>query len=193
MENLNMTHQFNSGILQVYSGFNNNSFTNRGSDVGMDLIRELVKLMKGEVKIKNELSTEMIFEITIPSNKNTTKSDTKLLSFYKGDSFAQKVRNIILENIDDENFGIMELCRVIGISRSQLHNKIKANTSLSISIFIRFIRLEKAKFLLEQSDLNISEIAYEVGFKDPSYFSRLFCERYGIAPSKIRQKKNIMK
>ena len=102
-------------------------------------------------------------------------------------TFIQKVQNIIEANINDENFGILELCQTIGISRSQLHNKIKAQTDLSTSIFIRNIRLQKAKALLQYSDLNISEVAYEVGFKDPSYFSRLFTEQFGKSPRQIRQ------
>lgn len=199
MENINIAHQSFSGALQVRPGFNNNTFSNIGRGAGMDLIRELVKLMKGEVRIKNELGSDTTFEITIPSDQNSAQSDTQHSSLSPNESsflkerprhhnsFIQKVRDMVLENIDDETFGIPELCRGIGISRSQLHNKIKANTGLSTSIYVRSIRLEKAKLLLEESDLNISEVAYEVGFKDPSYFSRLFCERYGIAPSKIRQ------
>ena len=101
-------------------------------------------------------------------------------------TFIQKVQNILEVNISDENFGILELCQAIGISRSQLHNKIKAQTDLSTSIFIRNIRLRKAKTLLQHSELNISEVAYEVGFKDASYFSRLFTEEFGKSPRQIR-------
>ena len=200
MENINVPHQLFNGALQVGPSFDNNTFANVGKGKGMDLIRVLVKMMKGELKIKHELGADMTFEITIPSNDNSAHSDTQPLSFSPNESssnrintFIQKVRDMILENIDDENFGITELCRAIGISRSQLHNKIKANTGLSTSIYIRFIRLERANHLLKHSDLNISEVAYEVGFKDPSYFSRLFCERFGIAPSKVRQQENAIR
>lgn len=111
------------------------------------------------------------------------KENTKLLLHQ---SFIQKVQVQIEKNISDESFGIPQLCKAIGISRSQLHNKIKAQTGLSTSIFVRSIRLKKAKLLLHHSDLNISEIAYEVGFKDPSYFSRLYSEQYGMPPSARR-------
>jgi len=116
-----------------------------------------------------------------PQKKST------LLSLHK--SFIQKIQFQIEKNISDENFGILQLCNAIGISRSQLHNKIKAQTGLSTSIFIRSIRLKKAQSLIRNSELNISEIAYEVGFKDPSYFSRLYSEQYGTPPS-INRKKN---
>ena len=102
-------------------------------------------------------------------------------------TFLQKVKFQIEKNISNENFGILELCKAIGISRSQLHNKIKAQTGLSTSIFIRSLRLKKANVLLRNSELNISEIAYEVGFKDVSYFSRLYAEKYGMTPSLKRK------
>jgi len=102
-------------------------------------------------------------------------------------SFIQTVQDTIEVNINDENFGIKELCKAICLSRSQLHNKIKAKTGLSTSIYIRSIRLKKAKYLLENTDFNVSEVAYEVGFKDPSYFSRLYSNKYGITPNKVSQ------
>jgi len=98
----------------------------------------------------------------------------------------ENLHSIIEENLSDENFGILELCKTIGISRSQLHNKIKAKTGLSTSIYIRNIRLRKAKYLLRSTEMNISEIAYDVGFKDPSYFSRLFKGYFGKSPNEIR-------
>ncbi len=103
------------------------------------------------------------------------------------DEFIQKVRKAIESNIDDDNFGILQLCRAIALSRAQLHNKIKALTGLSTSIFIRTIRLQKGKLLLETSDFNVSEVAYEVGFKDPAYFTKLFTEEFGYPPSKTRK------
>ena len=98
-------------------------------------------------------------------------------------SFIEKVKQIIEENIEDETFGILNLCKTIGYSRAQLHNKIKAATGLSTSIFIRSIRLQKAKYLLHHFELNVSEVAYQVGFKNTSYFSRLFKEYFGKCPS----------
>ena len=86
MENINIAHQSFSGALQVRPDFNNNAFANIGKGAGMDLIRELVKLMKGEVKIKNELGSDMTFEITIPSDQNSSQSDTQPLSFSPNES-----------------------------------------------------------------------------------------------------------
>ena len=90
------------------------------------------------------------------------------------DAFIKQIREEVEGNIDDENFGIAELGRAIGMSRAQLHRKIKALTGRSTSIFIRSIRLHRAKKLLQSTDLNIAQVAFEVGFRDPKYFSRTF-------------------
>ena len=81
---------------------------------------------------------------------------------------------------------ISGLARAIGVSRAQLHNKISALTGRSPSVFVRTIRLYKARELLKTSDLNISQIAYEVGFRDPAYFSRTYSEEFGRSPKDSR-------
>lgn len=103
------------------------------------------------------------------------------------DEFILKVRQAVEDNIDDEDFGIMQLCRAVNLSRAQLHNKIKALTGRSTSNYVRTIRLHKAKQLLHNSDLNISQVAYEVGFRDPKYFSKTFAEEFGKLPGEIRK------
>ena len=102
------------------------------------------------------------------------------------DQFMQKLQTVIYDNLGDENFGIAELCRGMASSRTQLHNKIKALTGKSTSIYLRSLRLHRAKALLLTTDLNVTEIAYEVGFRDPKYFSRTFAEEFGKSPSKMR-------
>ena len=104
--------------------------------------------------------------------------------------FIKRVKEEITKNIDDEYFGINELCKAIGMSRAQLHRKIKALTGRSTSIFIRSIRLHKAKTLLLHSDLNISQVAFEVGFSDPKYFSKTFNEEFGQTPKAFRTKQS---
>ena len=74
------------------------------------------------------------------------------------------------------------------LSRSQLHNKLKALSGLSSSHFIRHVKIEKAKNLLISSDRNIAEIAFETGFNDPNYFSRVFVELVGDTPSTFRRR-----
>ena len=102
------------------------------------------------------------------------------------DEFIRKVRDLIEANISDADYGLLQLCRAVGISRSQLFRKLKALTGKSTSAFIRSIRLQKAKELLLNTELNVSEIAYDVGFSSPAYFSKAFSEEFGNTPSKIR-------
>ena len=101
--------------------------------------------------------------------------------------FLQKIRNTLQAHIEEEDYGIMDICREIGMSRAQLHRKIKALTGESTSIFLRRIRLHKGKELLETTDMNVSQTAYAVGFSNPSYFSRLYIKEFGIPPNKTRK------
>ena len=105
----------------------------------------------------------------------------------KEDEFVVRVRNIISEHLDDADFSVMHLCRAIYLSRTQLHKKLKALTGQSASLFIRQIRLYAGMNLLKTTDLNINEIAYQVGFDDPNYFSRCFAQEFGSSPSETRK------
>ncbi len=108
------------------------------------------------------------------------------LDFAKEDAFLLKIRQIIEERIDQE-WTVPQLCRKLNISRTQLHRKITALTGESVSPFITSIRLHKAKSLLKTAAaLNISEIAYAVGFKDPNYFSKCFKDNFKISPTDFR-------
>ncbi len=103
------------------------------------------------------------------------------------DLFLQKLLQIVEEHYTNENFGLPELCKQSGMSRSQLFRKLKAVTGKSTTHFIRSFRLAKAKALLESSDKTISEIAFEVGFSSANYFTRSFTEAYGVSPKSYRQ------
>ncbi len=102
------------------------------------------------------------------------------------DEFVLNVRQLILEQLDDGDFGIPQLSRALHINRVHLHRKIKALTGKTAAHFIRHIRLQEGRRLLLHTDLNISEIAYDVGFKDPAYFTRVFTESFGESPSAMR-------
>jgi signal transduction histidine kinase/DNA-binding response OmpR family regulator len=103
------------------------------------------------------------------------------------DSFLQKVRNIVETNYQEESFGLPQLCQKVGMSRSQLFRKMKALTDIAPSDLIRKHRLNKAKTLLESGSANVAEATWQVGFKDASYFSKLYQEEFGEAPSTTRK------
>lgn len=99
------------------------------------------------------------------------------------DSFLEKIRAIVSERYSDEDFSLSELCQEIGMSRSQLFRKMKALAAISPSEYIRTFRLERARELLANSELNVSEVAWRVGYRDPSYFSKSFQDAFGYLPS----------
>ncbi|HDZ04112.1 hypothetical protein LCGC14_0217720 [marine sediment metagenome] len=101
--------------------------------------------------------------------------------------FLQHVIKVIHDNLDDADFGTSQLAKEIHLSESQIYRKLKAITDKSTAVFIRSIRLQKAKELIETTNKTISEIAYEVGFNDPSWFSRAFRDEFGISPSSIHK------
>jgi len=104
----------------------------------------------------------------------------------KYNAFQMRLQQLLEENLSNENFGIQDLCKTIGISRMQLHRKIKAFGNVSTSIFIRNYRLEKAKSLIRESDNNISQVAHKVGFKDAAYFCRCFKKYYNVPPRRYK-------
>lgn len=103
------------------------------------------------------------------------------------DAFLKKIKNLVEENMSNSDFDISWLATQAGMSRVQLFRKIKALTGESPSAFVRMLRLQKARNLLLTTSLNVSEIAYDVGFGDPSFFSRAFKEKYGKTPLETRE------
>jgi len=103
------------------------------------------------------------------------------------DAFLQQLRGIIEAELDNPDLTPQDICRKIGMGHTNLNLKLNALTGLPITLFIRKMRLYKAKELIEISELSISEIAYKTGFNDPKYFSRVFAEEYGGPPSSFRK------
>ena len=99
--------------------------------------------------------------------------------------FIKKAEAIILENISNEEFGVSELAEVMNLSRSNLFRKIKKDTQLSASQFIRQVRLKKSMEMLKQKTLTVSEVSYQVGFGNTSYFIKCFRELYGYPPGEV--------
>ena len=101
--------------------------------------------------------------------------------------FLSVARAIIEDNYDDESFGCSAFCHALRMSRSHIHRKLTEAVGLSISDYIKQIRLEKARELLIQTNYPIYEIASKVGYADANYFSRSFSKTYGVSPTICRQ------
>lgn len=102
----------------------------------------------------------------------------------------EKLNQIIDSNLNNSSFTTLDICNELGQSRSQLFRLIKEHHHLSISLYIRQRKLLKAKELLDNSDLKISEITYRVGIDSPQSFSKYFTDSYSISPTEYRKNKD---
>lgn len=103
------------------------------------------------------------------------------------DKFLQKVLTYVHDNIDNPQLSVEALSAHISMSRASLYNKLLECTGMSPVDFIRSVKLEKAASLLEKSDKSISEVAYETGFANPNYFTKVFKAKYHMTPSEYIQ------
>ncbi len=101
------------------------------------------------------------------------------------EQFLRKVHQVIEKNIDNESFSVEVLAHEVGLSRSMLYRKLMKLTGKSASEYITHIRLERAKQLLEHNSMSVSETAYQVGFKSPSYFNKVFKKHYHTSPGSL--------
>ncbi len=107
--------------------------------------------------------------------------------------FLKKVNAVIRSHISDSDFKVDALADAMALSRTQLFRKIKTLTQMSPQQYLRFVRLEKAKRLLQtkDKDLNVSEVCYETGFASKSHFTRSFQKEFGFSPSEYIKSKNV--
>ena len=100
----------------------------------------------------------------------------------------ERIMKCINKNISDSDFNVERLTQEVGISRVQLHRKMKELTGISTSEFIRNIRLEQAARLLKEQKINVTQVAYTVGFSNLAHFSTIFRKHFGVAPSEYAER-----
>lgn len=122
-------------------------------------------------KLWDKFRTEWMIK---PRESHAVSSDEKFLA---------QVMDIIEKNISDPEFDLNRLAEKTAMSRVQLHRKLKALTGLAPGEFIRNYRLNRAAQLLKKKAGNVSEIAFDVGFNNLSYFAKAFREKFGVNPS----------
>ncbi len=99
------------------------------------------------------------------------------------EKFLDLLQKVLDKNITDSNFTIEDFGKEMGVSRMQLHRKLKALTGQSASEFLKTQRLKLALKLLKEKKISIAEVGYTVGFNDPSYFTKCFKQEFGRSPS----------
>lgn len=124
------------------------------------------------------------------SNTENLEKSAELRGSSEG-VFLKKVNAVINSHLADSDFKVDALADAMALSRTQLFRKIKVLTQMSPQQYLRFVRLEKAKKLLQSKDkdLNVSEVCYEVGFASKSHFTRSFQKEFGFNPSDFTKTK----
>jgi len=138
---------------------------------------ELIVRIQNIMEHRKTLRERFIREFHI----QTTELSLKSLD----DNFLNRFLKIIDENISDPEFDVDKILQNIYLSRAVLYRKIKALTGQSVKQFIRTIRLRRAALILSKDAASVTQTAYEVGFKNPAYFSECFQNQYGLSPSKF--------
>jgi AraC-like DNA-binding protein len=102
-------------------------------------------------------------------------------------ALLQQLTEFVRQHLQREDLGVQDLAAHLHLSQSQVYRKLKALSGHSPSLFIRYVRLRRAKEMLQDEFLSIAEVAYQVGFSDPNYFSRVFNQAFGQSPSDFRR------
>ena len=100
--------------------------------------------------------------------------------------FLERFRSILQQNLHDADFTVERIGEEMGMSRVQLYRKVKQLSGMTPVELLRKSRLVRGRQLLETTDRSISEIAYDIGFSAPSYFTKCFKDEYGISPGEVR-------
>ena len=139
--------------------------------------KELLVQLKSLVDIRKKLRERYapVSDLILPQE----------LEFHREDDFMQRIRKVMMAHMDDDGFDIQMLCRHIAMSRTQLYRKFRYLTDRTIKEYLRTLRLHKARELLLDTDLSVSEAAYRTGFKNISHFSKVFKEEFHINPSEL--------
>lgn len=140
------------------------------------LVLKVEKLIESRRKLQLRYSQELVL---LPKDIAITNLDEK---------FLKKVETILEKNLVEPSFNVTEFSEAVGMSRMQLHRKLKALTGLTASEFIRSQRLKLAAQLLKTSDINMAQVGYSVGFNDHSYFTKCFKEAYNCTPTEFAKR-----
>ena len=146
------------------------------------LLARIGNLLKSRHQLKNLFASNTSVQETAveESSKSSTPTSQNV-----EDAFLIKFRDYVEKNMADSDLNVETIGAELGLSRVQLYRKIKALTGLSPVELLRTARLQKGKELLQTTNKNVSEVAYEVGFTAPSYFTKCFKDEFGISPSDL--------
>ncbi|WP_163411498.1 hybrid sensor histidine kinase/response regulator transcription factor [Flavobacterium ajazii] len=134
-------------------------------------------------QIKSVLENRIILQNRLAGIKEINQLQEEVPDL--DNQFLEKVIEKIMLHIEDTEFNSEELAQVLGISQRQLYRKLKGISGNTVHEFITKVKMNEAENLLRNSDLNVSQIAYKLGFSEPSNFSRTFSKYFGCSPSQF--------
>ena len=153
----------------------------RGADAFMakpflvdELRVQIDNLLKKAQRLKAQYGTKLEEQKEKVEQPDVADNDKALM---------ERIMQSVNKNFSDSDFSVEQMAQEVGLSRSQLHRRMKELTGLSASDFVRNIRMEQAARLLRERHVNVSQVAYTVGFSSPGTFSKVFKHHFGQSPS----------
>jgi AraC-like DNA-binding protein len=162
---------------QQVEGFRNQADAYIVKPFDMEVLDSTVSsLLANRRQLKQHVETPIPADLRVPASR---KNDLRFLSEFKA---------LVMQNIANEQFGVDEICRQMGVSKVQLYRKVKSLLHCNINEYILQVRLQRAKYLLQHEDVSVAEVAYQTGFASPAYFSTVFKNHEGVSPSVFKGK-----
>lgn len=135
--------------------------------------------------MSNLINNRLIVKGKYSGQQEQTEKVTPVNFESSDELFMKRLMKIVNENISNSEFNITQLVDEVGMSRTQLHRKLKELTGFSASRFLQNIRMQQAMKLLKEKRVNVSQIAYSVGFSSQTHFSTTFKQYYGVSPTEF--------
>lgn len=146
------------------------------------LLARIDNLLQSRHQLKDLWGMKPVTEPSVTPLQDSSVTTTPI-----EDAFISRFKNLVEERLSDNNLSIEDLAADMGLSRVQLYRKVKALTGNTPVDLLRKARLALAKKLLQESTLSVSEIAYQVGFASPSYFTKCYKDEFGTVPGEARK------
>ena len=150
------------------------------------LIARAVQLIKWTEARRQQESVQQEAEASVAPSASSAAEPT-IITSQADKRFLEKVNAIVAQHLNDPEFNIDQMAEMMKMGRTKLYGKVKEMTGMSPNKLFTERRMQMAKQLLEEGELNISEIAYRIGIPDASYFNKCFKQYFGVAPSKYRK------
>ncbi|MBR5170289.1 MAG: substrate-binding domain-containing protein [Muribaculaceae bacterium] len=147
------------------------------------LLVRIENLLQSRHQLKDLWATKPATESAVTTPAEAASATTMPIE----DAFISRFKKMVEQRLTDSNLSVEDLAADMGLSRVQLYRKVKALTGSTPVDLLRKARLSQAQRLLQESDLTVSEIAYQVGFASPSYFTKCYKDEFGTAPGEARK------